>query len=54
MANMDYCRFRNTLGDLLDCMDHMDERLDDEEELKARDEIIHLCIWVAENYGFLG
>jgi hypothetical protein len=23
MANMSYCRFQNTLGDLLDCLDHL-------------------------------
>ena len=27
MANMSYCRFQNTSGDLQDCIDDIDERL---------------------------
>ena len=27
MANMSYCRFRNTLGDLRDCREHVDDEL---------------------------
>jgi len=43
MANMSYCRFQNTLGDLQDCQEHMyDENLSSEEE-EARKELIEVC-----------
>lgn len=43
MANMGYCRFRNTLHDLLDCEDHMNEELQDSEEMKARERLLKVC-----------
>ena len=49
MANMSYCRFRNTLSDLQECADYMDEELSDEEE-KARKLLIKLCVKIAENH----
>jgi hypothetical protein len=45
MANMEHCRFSNTLDDLQDCYDHMDA--DDElsaVEAEARKNLIRLCI----------
>lgn len=38
MSNMSYCRFRNTLNDLDDCVDNMDTRLDElgDDEKRAR------------------
>ena len=67
MANMSYCRFRNTLGDLNDCVEELehptmerDEETDDiremvpaklnEDEQRARYQLIQLCIKVAENF----
>lgn len=33
MSNMSYCRFQNTLSDLLDCLDHIiDDELSEDEE----------------------
>jgi len=51
MANMGYCRFRNTLHDLLDCEDHMNEELQDSEEMKARERLLKVCQRISENYG---
>jgi hypothetical protein len=53
MSNMSYCRFQNTLADLRDCEEALNERgnLDDldlsEGELKAARRLIALCgrIW---------
>lgn len=43
MSNMSYCRFRNTLEDLLDCEEHIgDEDLDDL-EADARERLIASC-----------
>lgn len=55
MANMSYCRFRNTLEDLQDCYDNMEE-IDEEtqsQEFKARRKLIELCKLIASDYDFL-
>jgi hypothetical protein len=51
MANMSYCRFRNTLTDLQDCEDalHNDAALSDEEK-RARDKLLKLCRRIAVDY----
>lgn len=49
MSNMSYCRFQNTLQDLRDCEDHLDDRLS-EDEAKARKRLIELCHDIADNY----
>lgn len=46
---MSYCRFQNTLTDLIDCQENMDEELSDEEK-DSRDEMIKICKEIAENY----
>lgn len=65
MSNMSYCRFRNTLNDLIDCQEHLDDPEYDEkgqsedeepnmlseEETKARKKLIELCEEIAEDYG---
>ena len=54
MGNMAYCRFENTLADLRDCYDHMDEPLDGRDEVsefRARQKLIKLCREIALNYG---
>lgn len=53
MSNMSYCRFYNTLGDLRDCQDHLD---DDEgemnlEERLARLRLIKRCVEIARDHG---
>jgi hypothetical protein len=52
MSNMSYCRFENTVADLRDCYQNMDEDLDDSEtEKAARASLIRLCKRIAENYS---
>ena len=49
--NMDYCRYQNTVEDMLDAIDHLSD-VDDlsEEESVARNKFIRLCYFVAENW----
>lgn len=47
---MKYCMFRNTLGDLKDCHDYMDEYLSEEETL-ARKAMIKICKIIVDEYG---
>ena len=53
--NMSYCRFRNTLPDLQDCMEALDEGFLDHseniEELEAAARLIRLCSEIARFYG---
>jgi hypothetical protein len=53
MPNMSYCRFTNTLGDLKDCEEHMDDNDDDlsDGEIKARKRLIDLCKRIADAYA---
>ena len=51
MGNIAYCRFRNTVPDLKDCLDNLDDlALGDEnpEEARARKQLIKLCRRVVE------
>ncbi len=50
MANMNHCRHSNTLEDLKDCYDNMDEAVDTVEGV-ARLRLIKLCVQVANNYA---
>jgi len=58
MSNMGYCRFQNTLADLRDCYDHIEDVEDlSEEEARARKRIVKLCLTIAdesEDYDGLG
>ena len=51
MANMGYCRFQNTLADLRDCMEAMDDPDISADESRARQRLIALCTEIAEDYG---
>lgn len=51
MSNMSYCRFENTLHDLLDCYTNMDTEGLSESEFVKRERLISLCIKVAKDYG---
>lgn len=49
MSNMSYCRFENTLRDLRDCYENMDDecsKLEDE----FRSKLIMLCKRIADGY----
>jgi hypothetical protein len=50
MANMSYCRFRNTLPDLRDCYENWEEDADPEEQ-KARERLLKLCEKIVADYG---
>lgn len=39
MANMSYCRFRNTSADLRDCVDALEELVDNDAQLPSMDEL---------------
>lgn len=49
--NMAYCRFQNTLQDLRDCQEHMDDDDLSEEERDAREELIDVCWRIAQEYA---
>ena len=59
MANMSYCRFENTAGDLYDCVNAMQEEdtIEDmdlsEEELRAMKRMRKLCERFLEEYDRL-
>lgn len=46
MSNMSYCRFRNTLSDLRDCADHLEDELSMDEH-QARKHLIELAREIA-------
>ena len=48
MANMSYCKFRNTVQILQDCYDNLDDDVDKEEE-KAKKRLVKLCKKIAES-----
>lgn len=51
MSNMSYCRFRNTLEDLRECYDNMDDHDLSDEERQARERLIKLCAEIVNNYA---
>lgn len=53
MSNMSYCRFSNTLENLLDCYENMDSDLSDAEKV-ARFKLLKLCDQIADEYVFEG
>ena len=52
---MSYCRFTNTLADLQDCREHLDDPVEElglgEEERQARIRLIVLCRIIGDEYG---
>jgi hypothetical protein len=56
MANMSYCRFENTLSDLRDCQEALeDEGLTNEDdsrtEAMSRKELVALCREISREWG---
>ena len=49
MSNMGYVRFENTLSDLRDCHEHMEDTLSASEH-EARRRLVALCHEIAFNY----
>ena len=52
MANLSYCRFRNTLQDLRDVYYNMTDDISGE-EFHAREALVELCKSIAEEFGDL-
>jgi len=50
MGNMSYCRFQNTLQDLRDCHENMDNGGLSDEEKQARRSLLKLCDQIAGEY----
>jgi len=50
MANMGYCRFENTLRDLEDCYENMDDNDLSDSETKSRRILIKTCRNIADDY----
>ena len=50
MANMGYCRFENTLGDLRDCYEAMEDMDLSETEEKAKKRLMKLCQKIVADY----
>ena len=51
MSNMSYCRFANTLGDLEECNDHIEDTDLSADEKCARKRLIEMCKDIANTYG---
>lgn len=49
MSNMGYCRFRNTVTDLADCAENLNEELS-EDEARARKRLIKLAYEIVEDF----
>ena len=55
MANMNYCRFENTLGDLLDCNEALDNIYEEIQDMSADEKesliyLIKLCKEITDNH----
>ncbi len=50
MSNMGYCRFENTLPDLRDCYEHINDDDLSDREIKYRRRLLELCALIASEY----
>ena len=50
MPNMSYCRFENTMRDLRDCLNHINNEAENNYDEEARWEMIQLFTEVAEEF----
>lgn len=48
--NMSYCRFQNTVRDLDDCYDHINEPVSSDEEVEARKRPVEICKDIVDEY----
>jgi hypothetical protein len=60
MANMSYCRFRNTLADFKDCRNALEELMYEEsedtisdEEADAAEEMVMIAFGLIDELGFI-
>jgi len=49
MGNMSYCRFQNTLNDLRDCEENLNNDDLSKDEFVARKRLIELCLDIVQN-----
>lgn len=50
--NMSYCRFENTVNDMIDCINNMDiSESASTYEKRARKKFVELCAQVVADYG---
>jgi hypothetical protein len=52
MANMSYCRFRNTYLDLIDCSNNLNDKDMSFDEKIAKKNLLELCKEMIEDYEF--
>ena len=52
MSNMSYCRFQNTLSDLRDCYEHIEDDDLSKEEDRARKNLVNLCRDILDVLGY--
>jgi uncharacterized protein YeeX (DUF496 family) len=55
MANMSYCRFENTLNDLRDCEEALNNIYDEVTEMSSYEknalvELVELCKYISDNW----
>jgi hypothetical protein len=50
MGNMSYCRFENTMNDLLDCLRHIDHEAENNRDESARQEMLKLFREIYEDW----
>lgn len=50
MSNMSYCRFRNTVQDLRDCLYNFTS-VESQDEAKARLKLFDICKQIVSSYG---
>lgn len=50
MSNMSYCRFQNTLRDLRDCYENIDDENLSEEEQSAKEDLILYCYLILKEW----
>jgi len=50
MGNMSYCRFENTMNDLLDCLHHIDCEAENNRDESARQEMLKLFREIYEDW----
>lgn len=50
MSNMSYCRWHNTLQDLEDCAEHIEDELSSDTEISARKRLIKLAFSIASDF----
>ena len=51
MSNMGYCRFNNTLNDLYDCIEHLDDDDLSDEEAQKRFHLLEAMVETVDKYN---